>query len=172
MISNNNTNLNLSYHPPNPCLFLLPRSLMLSHRDKACCLWRVWDWVQKDLRFDIYIYIYIKMQHMGIRPYSCAECHSNFSWSSNLEKHVRIDTGEKRFARDAAFSGQVPWGFTGVKSHCFVRCVKCHSDRLQNWKNIGDATLEKGHLSVMSVLLLFHRPVTWKGTSVYTLYLD
>ena len=33
MISNNklnNTNLNLSYHPPNPCLLLLPRSLMLS----------------------------------------------------------------------------------------------------------------------------------------------
>ena len=30
MISNNNTNLNPSYHPPNPCLLLLPRSLMLS----------------------------------------------------------------------------------------------------------------------------------------------
>ena len=30
MISNNNTNLNLSYHPSNPCLLLLPRSLMLS----------------------------------------------------------------------------------------------------------------------------------------------
>ena len=30
MISNNNNNLNLSYHPPNPCLLLLPRSLMLS----------------------------------------------------------------------------------------------------------------------------------------------
>ena len=29
MISNNNTNLNLSFHPPNPCLLLLPRSLML-----------------------------------------------------------------------------------------------------------------------------------------------
>ena len=29
MISDNNTNLNLSYHPPNPCLLLLPRSLML-----------------------------------------------------------------------------------------------------------------------------------------------
>ncbi len=29
MISNNDTNLNLSYHPPNPCLLLLPRSLML-----------------------------------------------------------------------------------------------------------------------------------------------
>ena len=29
MISNNHTNLNLSYHPPNPCLLLLPRSLML-----------------------------------------------------------------------------------------------------------------------------------------------
>ena len=24
MISDNNTNLNLSYHPPNPCLLLLP----------------------------------------------------------------------------------------------------------------------------------------------------
>ena len=31
MISNNSTNLNLYYHPPNPCLLLLPRSLMLSH---------------------------------------------------------------------------------------------------------------------------------------------
>ena len=30
MISNNDTNLNLSFHPPNPCLLLLPRSLMLS----------------------------------------------------------------------------------------------------------------------------------------------
>ena len=30
MISDNNTNLNLSYHPPNPCLLLLPRSLILS----------------------------------------------------------------------------------------------------------------------------------------------
>ena len=30
MISNNNTNLNLSFHPPNPCLLLLPRSHMLS----------------------------------------------------------------------------------------------------------------------------------------------
>ena len=29
MISNNDTNLNLSFHPPNPCLLLLPRSLML-----------------------------------------------------------------------------------------------------------------------------------------------
>ena len=29
MISDNNTNLNLSYRPPNPCLLLLPRSLML-----------------------------------------------------------------------------------------------------------------------------------------------
>ena len=29
MISNNNTNLNLSYYPPNLCLLLLPRSLML-----------------------------------------------------------------------------------------------------------------------------------------------
>ena len=29
--SNNNTNLSLSFHPPNPCLLLLPRSLMLSH---------------------------------------------------------------------------------------------------------------------------------------------
>ena len=31
MISDNNTNLNLSYHPPNSCLLLLPRSLILSH---------------------------------------------------------------------------------------------------------------------------------------------
>ena len=30
MISNNDTNLNLSFHPPNLCLLLLPRSLMLS----------------------------------------------------------------------------------------------------------------------------------------------
>ena len=30
MISHTYTNLNLSYHPPNPCLLLLPRSLMLS----------------------------------------------------------------------------------------------------------------------------------------------
>ena len=30
MISNNDTNLNLSFHPPNPCLLLLPRSLTLS----------------------------------------------------------------------------------------------------------------------------------------------
>ena len=30
MISDNNNNLNLSYHPPNPCLLLLPRSLILS----------------------------------------------------------------------------------------------------------------------------------------------
>ena len=30
MISNNDTNLNLYFHPPNPCLLLLPRSLMLS----------------------------------------------------------------------------------------------------------------------------------------------
>ena len=30
MISNNDTNLNLSFHPPNPCLLPLPRSLMLS----------------------------------------------------------------------------------------------------------------------------------------------
>ena len=29
MISNNDTNWNLSFHPPNPCLLLLPRSLML-----------------------------------------------------------------------------------------------------------------------------------------------
>ena len=29
MISNNNTNLNLSYYPPSLCLLLLPRSLML-----------------------------------------------------------------------------------------------------------------------------------------------
>ena len=35
MISNNNTNLNLSYHPPNPCLLLLPRSLMLSISSKG-----------------------------------------------------------------------------------------------------------------------------------------
>ena len=30
MISNNDTNLNMSFHPPNPCLLLLPRSPMLS----------------------------------------------------------------------------------------------------------------------------------------------
>ena len=30
MISNNSSNLNLSFHPPNPCLLLLPRSVMLS----------------------------------------------------------------------------------------------------------------------------------------------
>ena len=30
MISDNTTNLNLSYHRPNPCLLLLPRSLILS----------------------------------------------------------------------------------------------------------------------------------------------
>ena len=30
MISSNNNNLDLSFHPPNPCLLLLPRSLMLS----------------------------------------------------------------------------------------------------------------------------------------------
>ena len=30
MISNNDTNLNLSFHAPNPCLLLLPRSVMLS----------------------------------------------------------------------------------------------------------------------------------------------
>ena len=30
MISDNNTNLNLSYHPPNPCLLLLPGSFILS----------------------------------------------------------------------------------------------------------------------------------------------
>ena len=30
MISNNDTNLNLSFDPPNPCLLRLPRSLMLS----------------------------------------------------------------------------------------------------------------------------------------------
>ena len=36
MISNNNTNFNLSYHPPNPCLLLLPRSLMLSPLYNPC----------------------------------------------------------------------------------------------------------------------------------------
>ena len=30
MISNNDINLSLPLHPPNPCLLLLPRSLMLS----------------------------------------------------------------------------------------------------------------------------------------------
>ena len=30
MISNHDTNLNLSFHPPNPCLFFMPRSLILS----------------------------------------------------------------------------------------------------------------------------------------------
>ena len=30
MISNNDTNLNLSFHPPNPCLLPLPRFLTLS----------------------------------------------------------------------------------------------------------------------------------------------
>ena len=36
MISNN-TSLNLSCHPPNPCLLFLPRSLMLSHPQVVHC---------------------------------------------------------------------------------------------------------------------------------------
>ena len=38
MISDNNTNLNLSYYPPNPCLLLLPRSLILSLFEYCPCM--------------------------------------------------------------------------------------------------------------------------------------
>ena len=39
MISNNNISLNLSYHPPNPCLLLLPRSHMLSTSHALTTAW-------------------------------------------------------------------------------------------------------------------------------------
>ncbi|NXM89320.1 ZN782 protein, partial [Oenanthe oenanthe] len=36
-----------------------------------------------------------QQSHLGKKPFECSECGKAFAWSSHLQRHRRIHTGEK-----------------------------------------------------------------------------